>query len=393
MEFRHYNIAQKLIENGYNVCIITSAFSHLLHKPPILKYNHLIETIDGITYCWIKTPKYQGNSLGRVINMLVFSLKLLKIQNRVSLNRPDYVIASSPHIFVAWNGRKAAEYFNAKFIFEVRDIWPLTIMELKRINKFHPFIVLMDAVENYAYRHADLVISPLPNLKTHLLNKGFGNIKIETIPNGILMEDFKCLNDFGNGIREGLKKLIDKNSFIVCFAGTLSKSNSVDLLIGAAKMLQDYDIIQFLIIGDGEEKKRLLNEVRNCNLKNVTFLDRMNRAELLRHLRQCDVFYNGAPRSILYSYGISSIKIAEYMFLGKPIIDATEAYNNPVSEANCGIVIQPEDSELLGKAIMKVFSMTREERIVMGERGKAYAINNLSYEKIVDRLIAAIENI
>ena len=104
MVFRPYYLAKEFVKKGYGVVIFSGSFSHVYSNPPKVDGNTRKETIDGIEYCWIKTPKYsRSQSLGRIFNAFVYVLKMFLI-NKKEFGKPDVVIVTSPTPFSIING-------------------------------------------------------------------------------------------------------------------------------------------------------------------------------------------------------------------------------------------------------------------------------------------------
>ena len=133
---RHYYFAKELARQGHKVYLIAAGFTHLLRMPPALKNEFTIQPIlDNCNFVWIKVPEYSdAHNKKRVFNWFDFAWKLLKLP-RVISDKPDAILYSSPSLIPFLRAQRLAKKFNAKLAFEVRDIWPLTLMELGRIRQ------------------------------------------------------------------------------------------------------------------------------------------------------------------------------------------------------------------------------------------------------------------
>ena len=100
------------------------------------------------------------------------------------------MIASSTYPFDSKVAAKIAKKNNARFIYEVHDLWPLTLIEVGGMSKWHPFIMAMQCAENFAYRHADKVVSLLPKAEDHMHSHGMAAEKFIYIPNGVAVTDW-----------------------------------------------------------------------------------------------------------------------------------------------------------------------------------------------------------
>jgi glycosyltransferase involved in cell wall biosynthesis len=186
-----------------------------------------------------------------VLKWLFFTYKAsfkLPIRN---LEQPNVIIVSSPSLFPILAGYKWSRKFRAKLIFEVRDIWPLTLVELGGYSSNHPFIKMMEWFEKFAYKKADKVISVLPLAYKHMEKQGLDLKKFVYIPNGICINELREIEP----LPEDIKSRIPRNKFIVAYTGTFGKANALEYLIKAASLLKNYQKIHFLLVGKGVKKK------------------------------------------------------------------------------------------------------------------------------------------
>ncbi len=165
MELRSYYLAREWLRLGHQVTMVAASYSHLRYTQPSKHQMKIAEeSIDGINYFWLKTPPYAGNN-ARIINIAVFFYRLSRHWRRVvGTLSPDLVIATSTYLLD--NIIRIAKKYQAQHVYEVHDLWPLSLMELAGMSKWHPFILLMAWAEKYAYRQADVVVSLLPRAGT-----------------------------------------------------------------------------------------------------------------------------------------------------------------------------------------------------------------------------------
>ncbi len=232
MEYRHYYLAQQFARMGLRPAIICASFHHLLTKQP----EERAAEVDGIPYVWVKTRWYEKNDARRALNMVDFSARLL-FANLKSLPRPDVVIASSPHPFAALNGCRLARKHDAKFIFEVRDLWPLTLVEVGGHAPQHPFIRLMAWAERLGYERSDHTVSLLGGARDYMVAHGLAADKFVYIPNGIdpgaaqqPVEEFPA--EHGRVIRD----LRESGALIVLYSGNHGLVNALENVIAAAEI-------------------------------------------------------------------------------------------------------------------------------------------------------------
>jgi glycosyltransferase involved in cell wall biosynthesis len=356
-------------------------------KPKNLSKKILTEKIEGITYIWIPSRLYDPNkNIERFMNLLTFFFRslILNLSHYLDCEDVKAVIGSSPSIFSGFNAYRIAKRCSAKFIFEVRDIWPLSLFELKSVSKLHPIYILMKWFERHAYRKAHTVVSLLPNSKEYMIENGMLDSKFTWIPNGIDLELFSSTQD----VSPKEIDLIPKKKFVVGYVGSLGEVNMMSFFIEAASKMQEYRNIHFIVIGNGPEKPKLIE--KSFNLNNITFIDFIKKEYIIDTIKKIDICFISLPNRRIFEYGVSPNKLFDYMYAGKPILQAINSPGNPVIKSGCGITIAPESSDAIVEGILKLYNTSPEKLAEMGESGKKYVMENHDYRKLVEEYLKVL---
>jgi Glycosyltransferase len=389
MVFRPYYFAKEWIKQGHVVTIIAASFTHIRKKNPDVENDFQEISIDGIRYVWIKTPQYH-NIFQRVLNIYAFVSKLnRKAKNIVQRYKPDIVISSSTYNFDIYPAIKIARYAEAKLVYEVRDLWPLTPIELGGYSKYHPFIMAMQKAENVAYRKADSVVSVLPCVHSYMHQHGLDLKRLAIIPNGIPKEDWnkeniKALSN--NELSSFIAQEKAKGKIIIGFTGAHGQANALQYLLDSA-LLVNNRLFTIILLGDGRDKKSLQKYAKDKIIENVFFYSPISKQEIPSFLNLCDILYIGLVAKSLFRFGISPNKIMDYMMAAKPIISAISAGNDLISEAQCGITVEPENPQAIADGILKLAALSEEEREAMGKRGRDYILKNQTYDILAKRFL------
>jgi glycosyltransferase involved in cell wall biosynthesis len=386
MEFRPYYLAREWQKNNHQVTIVAASFSHVRNRAPQISGTVTEETIDGIRYLWIKTPEYKGNGVGRALNMLAFISKLSLLRSKLAVEiRPDVVIASSTYPLDIYPARAIAKKSHAKLIFEVHDLWPLSPIELGGMSRYHPFIIVMQTAENYAYRYADKVISMLPNAEGHMRDHGMAPGKFIHIPNGIDVAEWEGERTPLPVVHaEVLTRLKREGRFVVGYAGAHGLANALGTVVDAASLISDQQV-DFVLVGQGPEKETLMKRAAQLGLSNIHLLPSISKEAIPSLLNAMDVLYIGLQRQPLFRFGVSPNKLIDYMMAGVPVIQAIDAGNDLVKESGCGITIAPEDPQALVEAVKEMMNKTTQERESIGTKGRAYVLAHHTYRTLAAR--------
>ncbi len=379
MVFRHYYLAKEWIKLGYNVYIITASYSHYFKNLPQINSAFTFEKIDGINYIWVKVPHYNNSTdKKRVLKWFVFTAKLFFLPLN-KIEKPDVIIASPTAPFFVIPVYKLSKKFNAKFIFEVRDIWPLSIIELGNISPNNPLIKAMSWCEKFAINKSDFVVSSLQNYGEYLKDLGIKKDFV-WINNGISLEEMNNVEELPKDIEEKLPK----DKFIVGYTGTVGIANALEYFCEAAKILKDNKKISFVIVGNGKLKSDLIKKYGNLN--NIIFIDSIPKKQVQSMLKNFDACYIGLRKEKLFRYGVSPNKLFDYMYSGKPIIYAIDSGKaNIVNLYNCGITVEPENPKAIAEGVLKLYNLSKQDREEMGKRGREAVIEHFTYEKLAKK--------
>ena len=392
--YRSWSLARAWRKMGVDAQVICPSFHHIFDR---LEQRQGDETIEGVPFRFIPASTYRSNGLDRLWNMARFCVNLLRDPRlRVPEEQaPDLVIASSPHPFAFLPAARIARRYRAKLVFEVRDLWPLSVVELAGVRQGHPFVKLASWVERYAYRHADHVVSLLPAARDHMVERGLAAGKFLYVPNGIDEDD--AAPPAGDPPETPLigraREWRKAGKFVVAYTGAMGPPNALWALVEAADILQSRGnfVSQFALVGRGESKPELERFAARHGLRNVEFFDAVPKGELAWFLRLADAGFISLKRQPLFRFGVSPNKLFDYMLARLPVIYAIESANDPVGEAQCGLRIFAERPQAIADAVEKLIALPAERRKQMGDAGRAYALREHGYRALARRYIELID--
>ena len=378
--FRSYYTAKYLQKLGWTVTIISSSFAHKYYSLPKVTKSISEEYIDGIHYLWVRTKSFSGYK-GRLFNYLQFCSKLLLLSPYLNDAKPDALICSSPPPLLAFPAYCISRYLSIPMVFEVRDLWPLGIVEMKGLSHNHPVVMIMALAEKIAYKYADAIACVLPGAEPYMQSKGLAEGKFNYIPNGIDLELESSFKKYS--ISESFCSLIPKEGLIVGFVGSIGESCGLNYLIQAANLVKDHKIF-FIIVGEGSYKNKLIEMARE--LDNVIFLDAVPKNSVQFILRKFDVCYlEGSYEEMFVKYGVNPNKAYDYMLAAKPILNTLQAYNDIVKEGDCGISVDSENPKAIAEAVINFKNMSPYRRKNLGQNGLKHVCENYNYQIIASK--------
>lgn len=390
---RHASLAKHFKEKGYESCVLLSSFDHS-HREYL--YGEAIKVVanhDGVNYVYVHSkPAYKNNGLGRILNMISFCwiiiCNLKKICNQVG--KPDYVIASSVHPFVWEIGYKIAKKYKCKFIAEIRDIWPLSLIEVTNISPSHPFVKLLGWVEKRAYLRADAIVSTMPFAYNHICdNFPVKRDKVHWMPNGIDVTQYEKNLLCDDTMPKELEDFFT-NHWCCVYTGSFVASECIPLMLNAFEKLKNEDIY-FAIIGDGHDAEALKAMKESLGLDKVKFFPFVKQSIIAKIMSKANCCIGAIHSLPLYRFGLSLNKLNDYLYSGKPVVFACD-YHNVVNDA--GQFSIPSDSATeMANTIMKIRNLSSDELEKLSIKSRKLIKETYDYDVVSTNYLALLESL
>ncbi len=385
---RTFEHVRRWVRSGADVTVITCAPNFpkgIVHKGYSNKWRS-VEDVDGIRVVRVKT--YIAGNKGfsrRILDYVSFMLSAILFG--AFERRPDVVIGTSPQFFAALGAWVLSILKWRPFVFELRDLWPASIVTVGAMKKGLT-IRFLEKLELFLYRRATLIVSVTESFVDDLASRGIARSKISVVRNGVDLELFRPMPR--SELTEGELRL--KGKFVVAYLGTHGLAHALRNVLEAAKLLRENDEIVFLFVGDGAEKQELLQLASKWNLPNVRFVDSVPKDQMpaiwsvtdiaLVHLKDDPVFATVIPSKIFEAFGV-----------GKPILIVQpegEAVDI-VQEAGAGEWIPPEDPVALRDGILRLKSdsaLLRNTAMASNTAAKRHSRDNLA-----SKMLSLLENL
>jgi glycosyltransferase involved in cell wall biosynthesis len=386
---RAYELAKHWSSFGAEVTVLTGFPDYPDGKRPekYIGLNFMREKLDGFEI--IRTFTYSAPNIGfvkRIFSYLSFLFSSI-IKGSKAVGSQDIIIATSPPFFVGVSGFCISRLKKIPFIFEVRDLWPESIVQLGQIkNKF--IIYILEKIENLLYRKAIHIVPVADSYKNYIISKNISPEKITVVKNGINTKEIEP-RPFNEELAEKLKI---EGKFIISYIGTLGLSHALDSVLDCANLLKNEEQFCFLLVGSGAEKRNLILKKEKLRLNNVIFLEPVERSQLAEYYSISDILLVSLRKIDLFKKVIPS-KIFEIMSYKKPILISVDGEAREIIEkADSGIFVNPEDPQDLCEKITRLSNDPKlMERLALN--GRNFVEINYDRRKLSQDYFKLIMNI
>lgn len=381
---RGWFLVDEMKRAGHPVVVITSDSNNLVDVPVLHKRVTVVDA-DGVKIVWLRTMKYSvAKSLRRILSWFHFEWNLFRL-NKANLERPDVIIVSSLSLLTILNGLLLRSRYKCRLVFEVRDIWPLTIVEEGGFSNRNIFVQGLAWLERMAYRKSDAIVGTMPNLREHVRAETGLDRPVFCVPMGVA-EDH--LIEAPALAPEYVERYLSSEKFNVVHAGTIGITNALDVFFEAAQTMCDDVDVEFVIVGDGALKESYQNQYGH--LPNLVFAEKVSRNQVQSVLVKGSVLYFSVHDSKVWDYGQSLNKVIDYMLAAKPVIASYNGYPSMIDESGCGVFVPAADVDALVAAVRNMKSKSVEERSAMGERGRQWLLENRRYSKLAQDYLSIL---
>jgi len=358
---RHHEFARLLAAQGHRISIIASPVSYLTGSRE--KHQRMVTEMDGKISIY---RSYTYSALHKSFFHRLFSFVSFMVSSfftGLGIKEVDIVWGTSPPIFQGVTALLLARMKGAKFLMEIRDLWPAFAVAVGVLRN-KTLIRMSQWLERFLYKHADHVVVNSPGYIDHVRERGAESISM--IPNGA---DESLLKS-GNTV-----KRVDlgwDGKFVVLYAGAHGISNDLETILDCAEIIEENNTILFAFLGDGKEKQNLINKSKTMQLSNVQFLDPVPKSEIAAYLNAADACLAILKPIDMYKTTYPN-KVFDYMAAGKPVILAIDGViRDVVEKSQCGIFCEPGNPISISKAVVEMHTMKKTELNSMGKNGKEY---------------------
>ncbi len=390
---RQIVLSQHLNEAGYKVIIVCGSQIHGTKK-------HLLEgrggfefvEFDGAQFLVLKTMTYTGNSAKRVLSSIKFQHAVWSLRKKLPV--PDVIVSDFAGLF----GNVFLKYkrnYRTRVIYDVLDLWPEDFIDMGYIKKGSILAKLLYFMEYKSYRDSDGIIFSFEGGRDYILEKGWdkahgGNVdinKIGYLNNGVDLES----------VDRNMSELIlkdddlDTDKYKVAYLGAIRRANDLDVVVEAAKILQDRreNNIILLIYGDGDHREELETKVDEYGLTNIKFKGRLSVEYAPNMLSRCNINIFNFMNTPITRFGLSPNKLFMYFASGRPVLATLKPKYDMVSGRNCGIITE-NNPKAIADGIIRFSNMPKEEYDLYCRNCRAIA-EEFDYKNLVKVLIDQIE--
>lgn len=389
MRIKTLMYAHYLNEWGYQTKIFSASTIHNTDINLINDDSKYIEkTYGDLDFVHIKCSNYSGNGLQRIKNMQQFSFRFAHIAKNFPF--PDVVIAdvNCTNYYPIY---RYCRKYNIPFYIDMRDLWPMSIVEYYKYSENNPIIQFLYHIEKIMYQQATGVIFSMPGGKDYLHDKGWTSIGLEKfyyINNGVNLDSFYV--DIENNVYIDADLDIE-HTYKVVYSGSIREANNLFPVAQAAKILSDkgIDNIKIFLFGDGDQRTSIEDYCRKEHLDNIIFKGMVSRKYIPNILSRCNLSILNYKKAKTLKYGGCQNKLFEYMAAGHPVLMTVDMNYNIVTDNNCGIALDEPTPENIADALIKFSNIDRTEQDEMGKRAKKIA-SEYDFRKLTERLLDII---
>lgn len=356
---RLYEHAIRWVRAGHEVTVVTCAPNFPEGKlfPGYRNAWRQVANVEGIRVVRVKSYITANEGfLKRTLDYMSFMV--MGFVMGLFERRPDVVVATSPQFFCAIGGWALSVAKWRPFVFELRDLWPASIMAVGAMKKSLA-IRFLETLELFLYRRADAIVSVTESFREDLVARGIPRGKIHVVINGVDLEryeprarDADLAAEFGLGDR-----------FVAGYMGTHGMAHALPKVLDAAALLRDRKDIMFFFAGSGAERARVEQIVAERNLDNVKLIPRQPKERMPAMWSLCDLSIVPLRDNPVFATVIPS-KIFESMGMGVPILMSLpegEA-TGIVRSTGAGVCVPPEYPAAMAREIVRLAESPEEMR-------------------------------
>jgi glycosyltransferase involved in cell wall biosynthesis len=369
-------LAKSWQDLGANVTVLTGIPNHpdgIIPEAYRGRPAFEVEVQNGIPVHrhWLYVAPNRGK-IKRVVNMVSFAASvLLHNLRRRTATRPDVIIASSPSFFCVVSAWLLARRHGAKFVFEVRDLWPAIFVQMGILRPGFIYKVL-EGLEGFLYRRADAIVTVTRSFAKVIIARGNPAHKLSVVFNGVSDTDYAAATaPQANGATTRLRATLGLSPLtkIVLYIGNHGEAQGLTQIIDAARLLVKRTDTVFLFVGHGADKPKLQDYAKG--VPNVQFLPGVSHQQVWDYYGMADINLVCLKNIPDFDMFIPS-KMFEIMAAGTCAVAGLRGEGAEIMrESKSAVVVGSEEPDAMADAIASLLD-DPTRRAAMGQAGRTF---------------------
>jgi glycosyltransferase involved in cell wall biosynthesis len=375
------DLAEGLAARGHAVTVVTSHPSHNVaceagELPPVRDEN-------GVKVVRVRVlPHHNVPFLLKGISQMTAPSRFARAAFS-AVGAVDAVLLHSPPLPLHKAASKVARKYKARYVLNLHDFFPQNAVDLGILK--NPFIIRsFEHLERRAYREADVIMTPSNEHKRFMSEKrGVPEGKIRVVPHWINIAPFEKARRTGRFRKEFR---IPDEKIVILFAGVMGPSQGLERILELAARFRTEPSLHFLFVGEGSEKRKLMEQAKRLELSNVTFAPLVAKDEYPSLVKDADVGLVSL-RSENTTPAVPA-KLMGYMAGAIPTLAFVHNESDAlriVKDAQCGFAAWSGDFGAMDKAAWDMLA-ARKHFPEYGARALAYAKSHFSKEVCIPQV-------
>lgn len=387
---RVHELSREWVRQGHDVTVLTGFAHHPTGvKAPGDRWRitrrERVEGIDVVRSYVFATP-----NAGVALRMLSYASFMVSaaVIGSLRVRRPDVVVATSPQLLCACAGSMLSKRFRVPFVFEVRDLWPESILAVDAMSD-NAIVRGLKGVADRLYRGCARIVTVGEGYKRQIHQLyGIPEDKMTVVPNGIDPTLFQP----GAHENEVRRQYNWEGKIVLLYVGTHGMAHALHVILEAARRLEHDPRLVFAFVGEGARKAQLKRQAEAWGLDNVAFIDQQPKERVPLFYAACDIGLVTLRKTPLFQEVLPS-KIFEYLGMERPLILSVDGEARRLVEAaGAGVFVEPENVDELCRAIVDLAGRG-EELQSMGRSGRQYVITQFQRSALAARYVEELRNV
>lgn len=354
------DLLHAFVNAGHTVTVVCPVPTRGIDKETAKKYSKIkTEKLYNGKVCvrrfW--APREKNSTISRTLRYIWCNFRQYATAKK--LKDIDVILCDSTPPIQGLVASKLKKRLGVPVVYNLQDVFPDSLVKAGLTKEGSLLWKLGRKVENKTYKAADKIIVISEDFKRNIIAKGVPEEKIEVIYNWVDTEKVKPIGRKDNKLFDEYN--LNRNDFIVLYAGNFGAAQGVQVIVDAAALLKDKKNIKFVLFGGGAEYEKIKEYAETLGLDNIII------NPLLPSDRVSEVYSLGDVNLITCKKGFGDCafpsKTWSIMACNSYVLasyDTNSELAEIINKSNCGQVVEPENPKALAEAILSMKDVRRK---------------------------------